>query len=71
MAAVQLVKRGLFPCAPVHPTLAVSIDMLEFVAGLFVHLPPNERAWASNLSDFLKKRGYRLHTSVCLTMRSL
>jgi hypothetical protein len=65
-APVQLIKRGLFPCAPVHPTLAVDLAMLEFVAGLFVHLPPNERAWASNLSNFLKKRGYQLRTSVSL-----
>ncbi|KAJ3991360.1 hypothetical protein F5050DRAFT_1536778, partial [Lentinula boryana] len=30
-AAVQLVEQGLFPCAPVHPTLAVDIHVLDFV----------------------------------------
>ncbi|KAF9503572.1 hypothetical protein BS47DRAFT_1262726, partial [Hydnum rufescens UP504] len=45
-APVQLVKQGLFPCSPVHPALAVSLEMLEFVSELFVHLAPNEAAWA-------------------------
>ncbi|KAF9507807.1 hypothetical protein BS47DRAFT_1303577 [Hydnum rufescens UP504] len=43
--------------------------MLEFTAGLFVHLSPNERAWASNLSGFLRKGGYLLHTSDSLQRR--
>ncbi|KAF9505549.1 hypothetical protein BS47DRAFT_1259305, partial [Hydnum rufescens UP504] len=63
IATTQLVKCGLFPCTPVHPMLAINIDMLEFAAGLFVHLSPNECAWASNLSGFLRKCGYLLHTS--------
>ncbi|KAF9503553.1 hypothetical protein BS47DRAFT_1309601 [Hydnum rufescens UP504] len=54
-AARQLVLRGLFPCAPLHPSLAVSIDMLEFVAELFVQQAPNERAWAATLENFLKR----------------
>lgn len=58
-AARQLVLRGLFPCAPLHPSLAVSIDMLEFVAELFVHQAPNERAWAATLENFLKRRGFK------------
>ncbi|KAF9505284.1 hypothetical protein BS47DRAFT_1306907, partial [Hydnum rufescens UP504] len=52
--ARQLVLRGLFLCAPLHPSLAVSIDMLEFVAELFVQQAPNERAWAATLENFLK-----------------
>ncbi|KAF9521028.1 hypothetical protein BS47DRAFT_1255798, partial [Hydnum rufescens UP504] len=58
-AARQLVLRGLFPCAPLHPSLAVSIDMLEFVAELFVQQAPNERAWAATLENFLKRRGFK------------
>ncbi|KAF9517046.1 hypothetical protein BS47DRAFT_1291472, partial [Hydnum rufescens UP504] len=54
-AAVQLVQYGLFPSALLHPTLAVNIGMLEFVAGLFVYLAPNEQAWTNTLSCFLKK----------------
>jgi CxC1 like cysteine cluster associated with KDZ transposases len=41
-AAIQLVGRGLFPCSPLAPTLAVSMDMLEFVLNLFVNMAPNE-----------------------------
>ncbi|KAF9510578.1 hypothetical protein BS47DRAFT_1395890 [Hydnum rufescens UP504] len=43
-----LSSSGFFPCAPLFPTLAVSLDMLEFVASLFLHTAPNERAWASD-----------------------
>jgi hypothetical protein len=57
-APVQLVKRGLFPCSPVYPALAVSIEMLEFVSMLFVHLAPNETAWAEALVMFLARRGH-------------
>ncbi|KAF9503945.1 hypothetical protein BS47DRAFT_1309035 [Hydnum rufescens UP504] len=57
-APVQLVKRGLFPCSPVYPALAVSLDMLEFVSTLFVHLAPNETAWADALTSFLARRGH-------------
>ncbi|KAF9504125.1 hypothetical protein BS47DRAFT_1308730 [Hydnum rufescens UP504] len=52
---VQLVKQGLFPCSPVYPALAVSLDMLEFVSMLFVHLAPNETAWADALTSFLAR----------------
>ncbi|KAF9514979.1 hypothetical protein BS47DRAFT_1450002 [Hydnum rufescens UP504] len=54
-APVQLVKQGLFPCSPVYPALAVSLDMLEFVSTLFVHLAPNETAWADALTSFLAR----------------
>ncbi|KAF9517886.1 hypothetical protein BS47DRAFT_1290429, partial [Hydnum rufescens UP504] len=57
-APVQLVKRGLFPCSPVYPALAVSLNMLEFVSTLFVHLAPNETAWADALTSFLARRGH-------------
>ncbi|KAF9507058.1 hypothetical protein BS47DRAFT_1423787, partial [Hydnum rufescens UP504] len=54
----QLIEHGLFPCAPVFPKLAVELDMLEFAAGLFVNLAPNETAWAATLTEFLSTRGY-------------
>jgi Kyakuja-Dileera-Zisupton transposase/CxC1 like cysteine cluster associated with KDZ transposases len=57
-APLQLVQRGFFPCAPVRPTLAVSLDMLEFVAELFLHVAPNERGWAETVVKYLKTRGY-------------
>jgi CxC1 like cysteine cluster associated with KDZ transposases len=62
-APVQLVQHGFFPCSPVHPTLAVSLDMLEFITELFLHIVPNERGWAAMLVKYLKTRGYRFMTA--------
>ncbi|KAF9519022.1 hypothetical protein BS47DRAFT_1258875, partial [Hydnum rufescens UP504] len=50
---------GVFPCAPVSPSLAVSLDMLEFVAELFVHVAPNERAWVATLEKYLNACSYQ------------
>ncbi|KAF9511594.1 hypothetical protein BS47DRAFT_1258496, partial [Hydnum rufescens UP504] len=62
-APVQLVQRGFFPCSPVCPTLAVSLNMLEFIAELFLHIAPNERGWAATLVKYLKTRGYHFMTA--------
>ncbi|KAJ3737991.1 hypothetical protein EV360DRAFT_58542, partial [Lentinula raphanica] len=59
-AAVQLVEQGLFPCAPVHPTLAVDIRVLDFVTRLFLRIAPNNTAWADTINDFLYSQGYQL-----------
>ncbi|KAF9504418.1 hypothetical protein BS47DRAFT_1308201, partial [Hydnum rufescens UP504] len=54
----QLVQHGFFPCALVQPTLAASLDMLEFVPELFRHIAPNERGWAATLTKYLMACGY-------------
>ncbi|KAJ3748154.1 hypothetical protein EV360DRAFT_57113 [Lentinula raphanica] len=54
-AAVQLVEQGLFPCAPIHPTLAVDIHVLDFVTKLFLRIAPNNTAWVDAISDFLHR----------------
>ncbi|KAJ8455492.1 hypothetical protein ONZ45_g18932 [Pleurotus djamor] len=59
-AALQLIERGVFPCAPFHPSLAVDIRVLEFVTQLFVRLPPNNTAWSQALEEFLRGQGFRL-----------
>ncbi|THU82162.1 hypothetical protein K435DRAFT_692076 [Dendrothele bispora CBS 962.96] len=59
-AAQQLISSGLFPCAPVHPTLAVDIRMLDFVTRLFLRVSPNFTAWCGALEDFLRSQGYKL-----------
>ncbi|KAL0059175.1 hypothetical protein AAF712_014098 [Marasmius tenuissimus] len=59
-AAIQLLQRGLFPCAPLHPTLAVDMKLLDLVTKLFLRVPPNQTAWSSALEDFIAARGYRL-----------
>lgn len=63
-AATQLMERALFPCAPLYPTLAVDLSLLDFVKKLFLRLPPNLSGWCEALEDFLDCRGYRLKTQV-------
>ncbi|KAJ7495582.1 hypothetical protein FB451DRAFT_1387604 [Mycena latifolia] len=40
-AAVQLMKCDAFPCAPMQPSLAVDMRVLEFCKNLFLHIVPN------------------------------
>lgn len=61
-AALQLMRRGLFPCSPVRPTLAVDLNLLEFVKKLFVNTPPNVTGWCHTLESFLGERKYKLTT---------
>ncbi|KAF9505364.1 hypothetical protein BS47DRAFT_1306737 [Hydnum rufescens UP504] len=66
-AGIQLVHQGFFPCSLLAPTLAVSLDMLEFVSDLFVNMAPNEQAWAAALTKYLKAHGHEFATgdSLC------
>ncbi|KAF9508763.1 hypothetical protein BS47DRAFT_1302293, partial [Hydnum rufescens UP504] len=54
---------GLFPCAPLSPTLAVNMDVLEFALELFVRMGPNEQAWAATMTKYLKARGHEFATA--------
>jgi hypothetical protein len=63
-AALQLLSCGYFPCAPIAPTLAVDLKMLEFVRELFVRMPPNTTAWCEPLEAFLRNCAYKLTTRV-------
>ena len=63
-AALHLLSRGLFPCAPTAPTLAVDLNMLDFVRELFLRIPPNNSAWCDTLESFLGDRRYKLTTRV-------
>ncbi|KAK7438106.1 hypothetical protein VKT23_018272 [Stygiomarasmius scandens] len=58
--APQLVRSGLFPCAPFAPTLVVDIRMLDFVSRLFLRISPNVTAWCGTLEDYLRSQGYWL-----------
>ncbi|KDR65453.1 hypothetical protein GALMADRAFT_81864, partial [Galerina marginata CBS 339.88] len=60
--ALQLLSRGLFPCAPSAPTLAVDLNVLEFAQGLFVNAAPNTTAWCETLEGFLSARDFKLTT---------
>ncbi|KAF9235687.1 hypothetical protein BU15DRAFT_89478 [Melanogaster broomeanus] len=56
-APLQLIALGLFGCAPVLPSLAVDVRVLELVKGLFVHMTPNMSGWTEALEGFLNDRG--------------
>ncbi|KAF9506407.1 hypothetical protein BS47DRAFT_1367376 [Hydnum rufescens UP504] len=68
-APQQLVQMGYFPCSPVYPTLAVSLDMLKLVSTLFVLAVPNERAWATTITKYLKNHGHEFATGDALQHR--
>ncbi|KAG1812684.1 hypothetical protein EV424DRAFT_1473565 [Suillus variegatus] len=59
-APLQLLRHGLFPCAPLAPSLAVDLRVLEFVRLLFVRQSPNQTAWCDAVETFLDGMGYKL-----------
>ncbi|KAF9231537.1 hypothetical protein BU15DRAFT_37958, partial [Melanogaster broomeanus] len=56
----QLMSMGLFACAPIAPSLAVDLRVLQFVKTLFVCQTPNATAWCEALEVFLAERGHTL-----------
>lgn len=62
---------GLFACAPVAPSLAVDLRILELVMNLFARMTPNSTAWCEALETFLNERGYKLNTQVRLVVSIL
>ncbi|KIJ07278.1 hypothetical protein PAXINDRAFT_19522 [Paxillus involutus ATCC 200175] len=65
----QLMAMGLFGCAPIAPSLAVDLRLLQFVKTLFVRLTLNTTAWCEALAVFLQERGYGLTTQDNLRRR--
>ncbi|EIN09234.1 hypothetical protein PUNSTDRAFT_67722, partial [Punctularia strigosozonata HHB-11173 SS5] len=61
-AACYLVSRGFFPCAPVAPSVAFDMNMMELVSTLFLRVAPSITAWASTLETFLGARHFKLRT---------
>ncbi|KAF9235995.1 hypothetical protein BU15DRAFT_50678 [Melanogaster broomeanus] len=62
-APQQLIQRGLFPCSPVAPSLAVSLSMLEFTRECFLRLPPNVTGFTGAVESFLRGRQYKLEST--------
>ncbi|KAJ7733445.1 hypothetical protein B0H16DRAFT_1732258 [Mycena metata] len=58
--SVQLVQGGLFGCAPVAPSLAVDMRVLEFARNLFLHVAPNNTAFCATLEGVLAAMGFQL-----------
>ncbi|KAL4061864.1 hypothetical protein V8B97DRAFT_2027067 [Scleroderma yunnanense] len=65
-AVQQLLQMSYFPCAPLAPTLAVSLKLLNLVKHLFVHIPPNISAWCEALQSYLGSMGYSVDSKVRL-----
>ncbi|KAG6809607.1 hypothetical protein H0H92_015567, partial [Tricholoma furcatifolium] len=65
----QLLEAGYFACAPLLPSLAVSLKVLEFVSELFLHMAPNNTAWCKATECFLDKMGYKLPSEGSLRKR--
>lgn len=63
-AAVQLIEVGLFPCAPYRPTLAIDLNVLDFVRILFLNIAPNVTAWCKAMELYLIARSHKLQYSV-------
>lgn len=63
-APVALMRLGLFGCAPMRPSIALDINMLEFVSTMFLNLAPNVTGWCESLEIHLRRRGYKLKQPV-------
>ncbi|KAJ7327954.1 hypothetical protein DFH08DRAFT_710067 [Mycena albidolilacea] len=59
-AAVQLMQLGAFGCAPILPSLAVDVRVLEFAMNLFVQISPNNTAFTNTLERVLGNMGFQL-----------
>lgn len=64
LAAVTLVRSGAFPCAPLKPSLAVDLRVLEFAFKLFLNVAPNHTAFSTTLETILSTMGYQLNHQV-------
>ncbi|KAG6819938.1 hypothetical protein H0H93_007262 [Arthromyces matolae] len=53
-----LISNGLFPTAPSHPRMAVSVHLLDFYHTLFERSCDAVNAMAAALNTFYKKRGF-------------
>jgi hypothetical protein len=63
-AADQLIRRGLFPCSPLQPSLAVDLSLLELITSSFYHLTLNTTGWATLLEQHWRWNGYALQFEV-------
>ncbi|CAK5284419.1 unnamed protein product [Mycena citricolor] len=59
-AAQQLLEAGLFPSAPLHPSFAVELHVLELTREVFLRTSPNNTAWTAALEAFLQNLGFQL-----------
>ncbi|KIJ40759.1 hypothetical protein M422DRAFT_780625 [Sphaerobolus stellatus SS14] len=58
--AEQLMHRGPIGCAPLQPSMAFEMNLLELVSVMMLHIAPNISGWSLSLEWFYKQRGYTL-----------
>src|SRR5260370_33587075 len=63
LITMQLVNKGLFPCATVGPRLTVSMVMLDWAATLFQYMALNIWAWMTMAEIMLQHEGYHFKTA--------
>ncbi|KAJ7204070.1 hypothetical protein GGX14DRAFT_368993 [Mycena pura] len=68
-AAVQLMRAGAFGCAPIRPSLAVDLRVLEFARNLFLEVSPNYTAFSTTLERVLQGMGFQLEHQNSLRKR--
>ncbi|KAF7305868.1 CxC2 domain-containing protein [Mycena chlorophos] len=68
-APAQLLRVGLFPCSPCNPTLAVDIQLLDFVRHLYLRIAPNNTAFCRALESTLGDRGLKFFEGEQLRIR--
>ncbi|KAF6755552.1 hypothetical protein DFP72DRAFT_990031 [Ephemerocybe angulata] len=56
--AELLLRIGYLPSAPLQPSYAFDIEMLDLVRELHLRSRPNKTAWSSTIEAFLSARGY-------------
>ncbi|TEB19812.1 hypothetical protein FA13DRAFT_1646138, partial [Coprinellus micaceus] len=56
--AAALLLNGYFPSAPLRPSVAFNIGMLEFARELYLRSSPNHSAFAAALDSYLQGLGY-------------
>jgi hypothetical protein len=57
-------RLGAFGCAPLRPSLAVDLRVLEFARNLFLQISPNNTAITLTLERVLENMGYQLEHQV-------
>ncbi|KIJ42045.1 hypothetical protein M422DRAFT_229336 [Sphaerobolus stellatus SS14] len=68
-AAVTLIRAGLFPCAPLQPSIAFDVNLMELITYTMSYITPNLHGWALSLEWFWKERGYILGQREALRKR--
>ncbi|KAJ7336153.1 hypothetical protein DFH08DRAFT_965053 [Mycena albidolilacea] len=68
-AAVQLMRLGAFGCAPMLPSLAVDLRVLEFAMNMFLQISPNNTAFSLTLERVLANMGFQLEHQNSLRRR--